>query len=263
MLNLQIAERNNNKISFKSESINQKITENCSDADLYSIVNTPDEFFKKNAYNKEAQKFVNAPIRKVEKRTGQAIPVADTLLTAALTQGSFGDKIMAGVGRAGFWVIFGGITNKLSKKLNENETYRNYTREHPATASLVGSVAVSSVGILGCMAVKTVAKKGFNKLVKKYEPLKNFINSIHNDLNQLPLGKKISAFADKNRKYTALAGVIGLVGVTGLIVNRLVSLARIKKNADKNEAQYKEIRFDASKELNNRLLTAQAQTSAE
>jgi len=243
--------RQNNTISFKSS--NQKSLENFSDADLYSMANTSDEFLKNNSFNQEAQKYIQDPMRKVERRTGQVIPVADTLLTAALTPGSFGDKVMAGVGRAGFWTIFGGITNKLSTKLNQNETYRNFSQENPATASLVGSVVVSSVGILGGMA----AKIGFNKLLEKYKPAQNFIKSIHNDLSKIPLGKKISEFADKNRKYTAIGAIAGFVGVTGLVVNKLVSLAKVKKNADEKLAQYNEIRLDASRELNNRLLTAQ------
>lgn len=243
--------RQKNIISFKSDS--QINLEEASNADLYRIATTSDEYLQTSSRKNEAQKFINDPVRKIEKKTSQAIPVADTLLTAALTPGNFGDKVFAGVARAVEWTVFTKITNNLSQKLNKNKTFRTFSQEHPAMASFVGSLAVSAIGILGYVAVKT----GFNKFVERYKPASSFKQTIHQDLNKFAAGKKISKFLNKNKKYTAAAAVAGFVGIVALSVNQLVSLARMKKDADRNTEKYKDFRLEASRELNNRLLAEQ------
>lgn len=247
----------NNTISFQSDR--QLNMENLSNADLYRLANIDDKYIKTTAINNESQNFVNDPMRKVEKKTSQAIPIVDTLLNAALTPGDFGDKVFTGISRAFEWGIFIKITDALSKKLNQNEKYRNFTQEHPATASLISSIAVSTVGIAGYLAIKT----GISKVINRYKPLSDFKQAIRQDLNSSLTGQKISGFANKNAKFTKIAAIAGLIGISGLFINELVSLSRIKKQSDKKSGEYDSIRVKALMELNKRLISAQFQPPEE
>ena len=247
----------NNIISFQSDS--QLNMENLSDADLYRLANIDDKYIKTTALSDASQNFVNDPMRKVEKKTSQAIPIVDTLINAALTPGDFGDKVFTGISRAFEWGIFIKITDALSKKLYQNEKYRNFTQEHPASASLISSIAVSAVGIAGYLAIKT----GISKVIKKYKPISDFKQAIHQDLSSSLTGQNISKFANKNAKFTRIAAIAGLIGISGLFINDLVSLSRIKKQSDKKSGEYENLRVKALMELNKRLISAQSQQTEE
>ena len=251
----------NNTISFQSDR--QLNMENLSNADLYRLANIDDKYIKTTAINNESQNFVNDPMRKVEKKTSQAIPIVDTLLNAALTPGDFGDKVFTGISRAFEWGIFIKITDALSKKLNQNEKYRNFTLEHPATASLISSIAVSTVGIAGYLVIKSGISAGISVVTNRYKPLYDFKQAIRQDLNSSLTGQKISGFANKNAKFTKIAAIAGLIGISGLFINELVSLSRIKKQSDKKSGEYDSIRVKALMELNKRLISAQFQPPEE
>jgi len=246
--------RQNNIITFQSREENKKLSiKTLSDEELYLLANTPDKFIQAGANSEEAKKFLQSPMRNVEKKSSQAIPVFDTLLSMALTPGDMGDKIFAGIGRALEWGIFIGITDKLNESLMKNKNYKSFSEKHPAAASLVGSIAVSAVGIAGYTAVRL----GLNKIIDKYKPLKDCKEAIYGDLNKNKLGQKIAKYVDKHRNKTALAGLIGIAAFIGIAINGLFSLSKMKKNANAKTEDYKNLRLQASRELNNRLISRQ------
>ena len=252
--------QNNSILSFKADKKadkreNQIDLKNMSDQDLYILANTPDQYFKNAAMYDESQKYLQSPMRKVEKRTADLYPVADTLITAALTPGDFGDKVFAAVDTALFWGVFLKMSHVLDKKLYENKKYREFAQNHPVISSLTSSAIITAVSIGGYLGIKL----GVNKLFDKYKPAKNFINTVRSDLNNSLTGKRIAAFADRHRTGTAIAGLILFASLIGLAVNNMFSIAKTKRNADEKTEQYKNLRMEASRELNNRLMSRQAE----
>jgi len=245
----------NNVIPFKGNQ--QKSVDELSNDDLIRISSVPDEYVKAAARHDQVQKFNNAPARKVEKTTSKAIPVADTLLTAALTPGSFGDKVFAGIGRAMEWGIFINVTDNLSKKLAKNEKFRSFAQEHPAMATVVGSLGVSAVGILAYTAIML----GGKKLINKIKPVKEIVDAVHTDLDASQTGQKIAKKLNSPKAIKVMHGVAiaGLVGLGLLVANKIVDLVRMKHKEKAQINKIKQTQLDASRELNKRLLEEKSQ----
>jgi len=246
----------NNLIPFRGTP--QKSIDELSNDDLAKISSVPDEYVTAAVRHDQIQKFNNAPVRKVEKATSKAIPVADTLLTAALTPGSFGDKVFAGIGRAMEWGIFIKVTDNISKKLANNEKFRNFAQEHPAMATVASSIGVSAVGILAYTAIML----GGKKLLSKIKPAKEIIDAVHSDLDASKTGQKIAKELNSPKaiKFLNRVAIAGLIGLGLLVANKIVGLVRMKKAEHREEAKIKQTQLDAARELNTRLLDEKAQS---
>ena len=146
---------------------------------MQEIALATDSQLRSIARAKASYEYNSSPHRKTEKKFANMIPVMDSFLMGASTQGTLGQKVVSGGKDMADWGIFIGLAYLYNKAVNKivgkSETLQNFKENSPAAYG----IANVALGATTCMSGLYYIKKGYQKFIVPHLP-KNIKNAPEN-----------------------------------------------------------------------------------
>ena len=211
------------------------------------------------ARQKAAGDYANSPKRKVEFNFATALPVVDSFMVGAATNGTLKKKVLAGGSQLKDWGIFLAVVHFYNKAINKivekSETLQNFKENSPFTFGVVNTVLGLTAGISGIRYINA----GYRKFVAPYIPkcVKEFGKSVVNATDNSSVGKSINegmkTFAQKYPNITKVFGATAKWALPllclGFIASMAIDAVKAKSNEDKTYKQLEAARLAAAQEL--------------
>lgn len=226
---------------------------------MNEIAFATDAQLKNIATAKANYDYASSPNRKTERKFANMLPVMDSVLIGASTQGSLGSKVVSGGKELTNWGIFIGLSylyNKMMGKLVKNsDTLQNFKENSPVAFN----VANVAVGVTACCSGLYYIKKGFNKFVAPHlsKGVKDFPKNLADNIDDSSFGKRINAglanFAKDYPKITkglkiAAAWTLPIL-CAGLLITWIADLAKINKNKNTTLKNLEDARLAATQQI--------------
>ena len=146
---------------------------------MQELAQATDAQLRSIAQYKSLNDFANSPNRKTESSFAKVLPVMDSVLVGASTQGSLGKKIVSGGKQLKDWGIFLAVTGlyhkAIDKIVSKSETLQNFRDNSPFAYGIANTVLGVTAGISGVHYVN----KGFQKYIAPHIP-KSVKNAVGN-----------------------------------------------------------------------------------
>ena len=171
---------------------------------MREIAMATDSQLRDIAREKANYDYATSPRRKVENKFANAIPVMDSLLTAAATKGTLKEKVLSGGNQLKDWGIFLAVTHCYNKAINKivdkSETLQNFRDNSPFAYNFVNTALGVTAGISGIHYIN----KGYQKFVAPLIPksIKNAAKDLINSTDESSIGTAINkGMKNFSKKY--------------------------------------------------------------
>ena len=198
---------------------------------MQEIAFATDTQLKNIAQYSARSEFANSKKRKSEKKFANMIPVMDSFLYGATTNGTLSQKVIAGGSQLKDWGIFLLAANLYNKAVNgivnKSETLQNFRENSPVIYGVTNTVLGVATGCSAIKWVNTLGRKFIAPIIP--QKAKEFAKAVANSTDTGTIGKAINngmkSFATNYPKITKTLKGVGKWALPLLCLGYIASLA--------------------------------------